>query len=47
MEDQMMLYKSNLPGHWAPPLPTQGMITGSNALITKELGTRRMLRKKQ
>ena len=41
MDHRMVLHKSDLPGRWATPPPTQAIATGSDVLIAEELGAMR------
>jgi hypothetical protein len=38
---RMILHKSDLPGCWATPPPTQAIATGSDVLIAEDLGAMR------
>jgi hypothetical protein len=41
MDHRMMLHRSDLPGCWAPPPPTQAIATGIDVFIAEELGAMR------
>ena len=46
MDHRMMFHKSDLPGCWATPPPTQDIATGSDVLIAQELGAMRRAKDK-